>query len=60
MTDVGEAEVDKTLEIMRKQRATFRPPVEREAAIGDKATIDFVGKIDGQEFNGGKGGRTSR
>jgi trigger factor len=54
VTDVSEAELDKTLEIMRKQRATFGP-VEREAALGDKATIDFVGKIDGQEFNGGKG-----
>ena len=54
VTDISEAEVDKTLEIMRKQRATFGP-VERGAAIGDKATIDFVGKIDGQEFNGGKG-----
>lgn len=54
VTDVSEAEVDKTLEIMRKQRASFGV-VERGAAIGDKATIDFVGKIDGQEFNGGKG-----
>jgi len=54
VADVSEAEVDKTLDIMRKQRATFSP-VEREAALGDKATIDFVGKIDGQEFNGGKG-----
>ena len=51
---VGEAEVDKTLEIMRKQRASFEP-VEHAAAIGDKATIDFVGKIDGHEFEGGKG-----
>src|SRR5258708_17875414 len=54
VTEVSEAEVDKTLEIMRKQRATFGP-VERGTAIGDKATIDFVGKIDGQEFKGGKG-----
>jgi trigger factor len=54
VTEVSEADVDKTLEIMRKQRATFGP-VERGAAIGDRATIDFVGKIDGQEFKGGKG-----
>ena len=51
---VGESEVDKTLEIMRKQRANFEP-VERPAASGDKATIDFAGKIDGHEFEGGKG-----
>lgn len=54
LTSITAAEVDKTLEIMRKQRATH-DPVARPAAIGDKATIDFVGRIDGQEFDGGKG-----
>ncbi len=53
-TTVSEAEVDKTLEIMRKQRASF-DPVTRPAALGDKVTIDFVGKTDGREFEGGKG-----
>jgi trigger factor len=53
-TMVSEAEVDKTLEIMRKQRASYEP-VTRAAALDDKATIDFVGKIDGKEFDGGKG-----
>ncbi len=51
---VSEAEVDKTLEIMRKQRASY-VPVERAAVIGDKTTLDFVGKIDGREFDGGTG-----
>jgi trigger factor len=54
VTGVSEAEVDKTLEIMRKQRASYTP-VERAAAMGDKTTIDFVGKIDGREFDGGTG-----
>jgi trigger factor len=54
VTSVTPAEVDKTLEIMRKQRATYEP-VARPAAIGDKAAIDFAGKIDGLEFDGGKG-----
>jgi trigger factor len=54
VTRVSEAEVDKTLTIMRKQRASY-VPVERTAALGDKTTIDFVGKIDGHEFDGGKG-----
>ena len=54
VTNVSEAEVDKTLEIMRKQRASF-DPVTRPAALGDKVTIDFVGKTDGREFDGGKG-----
>ena len=54
LTTVSEAEVDKTLEIMRKQRATYSA-VTRPAALGDKVTIDFVGKTDGKEFEGGKG-----
>ncbi len=54
VTSISETEVDKTLEIMRKQRASYIP-VERAAALGDKTIIDFVGKIDGQEFDGGKG-----
>ncbi len=51
---IGDAEVDRTLEIMRKQRAKFEPVV-RAAALGDKVTLDFAGKIDGHEFDGGKG-----
>ena len=54
VTSITPVEVDKTLEIMRKQRATYEP-VGRPAAMGDKVTIDFVGKIDGVEFEGGKG-----
>jgi len=54
LINIGEAEVDRTLEIMRKQRANFEP-VARAAALGDKVTLDFAGKIDGHEFDGGKG-----
>ena len=50
---VGDAEVDKTLEILRKQRQHFHS-VERPAAAGDRVTADFLGKIDGVEFAGGK------
>jgi trigger factor len=50
---VGEAEVDKTLQILRKQRQHFHK-VERAAAAGDRVTADFLGKIDGVEFTGGK------
>ena len=49
--EVDEAEVDKTIEIMRKQRATYGP-VERAAQTGDRATIDFRGTLDGVEFQG--------
>ena len=50
---VGDAEVDKTLQILRKQRRHFHP-VERSAAEDDRVTADFSGKIDGVEFAGGK------
>lgn len=50
---VGDAEVDKTLQILRKQRQHFHS-VQRPAAAADRITADFVGKIDGVEFAGGK------
>ena len=49
--EVGDSEIDKTLDIMRKQRASY-VPVERAAQTGDRATIDFRGTIDGVEFQG--------
>ena len=54
-TEVTEAAIDRTLDILRKQRRTFalRPQAEA-AAEGDRATIDFEGKIDGVPFEGGK------
>jgi trigger factor len=50
---VGDAEVDKTLEILRKQRTTFAAVPGRAAQKGDKLTIDFEGKIGGEPFTGG-------
>ncbi|OGA25938.1 MAG: trigger factor [Betaproteobacteria bacterium RIFCSPLOWO2_02_FULL_65_24] len=50
---VGENELDHTIEILRKQRVTW-DPVERAAQSGDRVTIDFTGRIDGEEFPGGK------
>ncbi len=54
-TEVGEEAVEKTLDILRKQRRTFqqRPAVE-PAAAGDRVTIDFAGTVDGVPFDGGK------
>lgn len=51
---VGDAEVDKTVEILRKQRVTWNP-VERDAQDGDRATIDFTGTLEGVAFDGGSG-----
>ena len=51
---VADAEVDKTIEILRKQRVKF-VPAERAAQAGDKVTVDFQGRIGGESFEGGKG-----
>ncbi len=50
---VGEAEVDRTIESLRKQRVKYQA-VDRAAQADDQVTIDFVGTIDGVEFSGGK------
>jgi trigger factor len=47
--------IDKTIEILRKQRRSFaQRAMDTAAQEGDRATIDFEGKIDGEPFAGGK------
>jgi len=54
-SDVTEAAIDRTVEILRKQRRTFaQRPAADGAEEGDRVTIDFEGKIDGEPFSGGK------
>ena len=54
-TEVSEAAIDKTLEILRKQRRTFaQRPQDAAAQDGDRVTVDFEGKIEGEPFQGGK------
>lgn len=50
---VTEAEVDKTIEALRKQRVTYAA-ADRAAQKDDKVVIDFIGSVDGVEFDGGK------
>lgn len=50
---VGDAEVDKTLEVLRKQRTTYVEAA-RAAADGDRAIIDFIGRRNGEPFQGGQ------
>src|SRR5688572_13951047 len=50
---VDDAAVDKTIEILRKQRTSF-VAADRVARDGDRLTIDFDGTVDGQPFAGGK------
>lgn len=54
-TEVTEAAIDRTVEILRKQRRTFaQRPAAEGAQETDRVTIDFEGKIDGEPFQGGK------
>ena len=53
--DVSDAAIDKTVDILRKQRRTFaQRALDAPAQDSDRATIDFEGKIDGETFAGGK------
>jgi trigger factor len=61
--DVSDAEIDKTIDILRKQRVHYHTKGEAGehgdggapiAASGDRVTVDFTGSIDGVEFAGGK------
>lgn len=53
--DVGDEAIDRTIEILRKQRRSFAQRAKDAAAADDdRVTVDFVGKIDGEPFEGGK------
>jgi len=51
---VDDAAVERTIEVLRKQRVTWSA-VDRAAQDGDRVTVDFEGRIDGQPFDGGSG-----
>ena len=54
-TEVTDAAIAKTIDILRKQRRTFaQRPATGGAEADDRVTIDFEGKIDGVPFDGGK------
>ena len=53
--DVSDEAIDKTVEILRKQRRTFaQRSLESSADTDDRVTVDFEGKIDGEPFDGGR------
>lgn len=53
--DVSDAAIDRTIDILRKQRQTFAlRAADVQTAAGDRVTVDFIGKIDGEAFEGGK------
>ncbi len=66
-TQVSDVEIEKTIDILRKQRVHFHAKGQASehgdggdgsgnfvSANGDRITIDFVGSIEGVEFEGGK------
>jgi trigger factor len=53
--DVTDAAIDRTIDILRKQRRTFaQRAMDAAAQESDRVTVDFEGKIDGEVFEGGK------
>jgi trigger factor len=62
-TEVTDEAVDKTIDILRKQRRSFyvrgeanakvTVPASVAAETGDRVSVDFVGKLDGVAFDGG-------
>jgi trigger factor len=53
--EVTDSAIDRTLEILRKQRRTFgQRPHDAAVQDGDRVTVDFEGKIEGEPFQGGK------
>jgi trigger factor len=51
--DIKEDDIDEMMETLRKQHAEWKT-FKRKAKKDDRVTINFVGKIDGEEFEGGK------
>lgn len=51
---VDDADIDRTIDILRKQRVKWET-VARASQSGDRVTVDFIGRIDGNEFPGSKG-----
>lgn len=50
--EIGDGDIDKMIETLRKQRVTYAE-IDRAAQTDDQLTISFVGTIDGEEFEGG-------
>ncbi|UTW45641.1 trigger factor [bacterium SCSIO 12696] len=54
VAEVEDADIEKMISVLREQQSSWSE-VERAAAEGDQANIDFLGTKDGEEFAGGKG-----
>jgi trigger factor len=54
VADVADSDLDAMIDTLRKQRPVFNEVI-RAAKADDRVTVDFVGRIDGEEFDGGAG-----
>ena len=58
--DIPEEEIQEALQRVADQQITYSPRKDtQKSKSGDKLTIDYVGSIDGEEFDGGKGDKVS-
>ena len=53
VVEITDADLDKMVDVLRKQQATWAESQEA-AKAEDRVVIDFVGSVDGEEFEGGK------
>ncbi len=53
VVEIGEKDLNEMMKTLQQQHATYKE-CKRKAKKGDKLTINFVGTIDGEEFDGGK------
>ncbi|MCF6235382.1 MAG: trigger factor [Gammaproteobacteria bacterium] len=57
-SEVVDEDVDKMIDVLREQNLSWKK-VDRKAKNKDRVEIDFVGTIDGEEFNGNRGEHVS-
>jgi len=55
IVEVDKSDIDSVIERLQKSQVKFEIEADRAAETGDQLHIDFVGVIDGEEFDGGKG-----
>jgi trigger factor len=55
VADVDPADIDGAIEKLVDRSISYEDAADRAAASGDRVTMDFVGKIDGEVFEGGSG-----
>ena len=53
VVEITDVDLETMMETLRKQHATWKE-VKRKCKKDDRVTVDFVGTIDGEEFEGGK------